>query len=69
MDALLTAEQVAERLAVPERWVRDHTRAGTIPHLKLGRYARYHWPDVVDWLRSCEQGGRPTSSGQRGRAG
>ena len=40
-DRLLTAKEVAELLAVPESWVREATREGRIPHLKLGRYRRY----------------------------
>jgi hypothetical protein len=31
-DRLLMAEEVADKLAVPESWVREHTRAGLIPH-------------------------------------
>src|SRR5215207_10032882 len=37
-DRLLTASDVAERLSVPETWVREQARAATIPHLRLGRY-------------------------------
>jgi excisionase family DNA binding protein len=49
-ERLLTAAEVAERLSVPESWVRQETRAGRIPHLPLGRYRRYDWQAVVDWL-------------------
>jgi excisionase family DNA binding protein len=49
-ERLLTAEQVAERLLVPESWVRRETRAGRMPCLELGRYRRYEWEAVVDWL-------------------
>ena len=49
-DRLLTAKQVAERLAVPESWVREATRAGRIPHLKLGRYRRYQPAAIDAWL-------------------
>jgi excisionase family DNA binding protein len=47
---LLTAAEVAERLSVPESWVRAETRADRMPHLELGRYRRYEWAAVVDWL-------------------
>jgi excisionase family DNA binding protein len=57
-EQLLTAEQVAERLAVPVSWVRSSTRTGAIPHLTLGRYRRYHWPDVEAWLEACANPGR-----------
>lgn len=57
-DALLTAEQVAACLAVPESWVRSNTRSGAIPHLMLGRYPRYRWADVEAWLETCSIPGR-----------
>jgi excisionase family DNA binding protein len=60
-DRLLTAEELAERLNVPSRWALEHARAGTIPHVRLGRYVRFDWGDVVEWLESCKAGGRPTS--------
>jgi excisionase family DNA binding protein len=55
-DRLLTAGEVAERLSVPESWVRAETRAGRIPHLELGRYKRYDWAAVVEWLED-QRGG------------
>ena len=56
-DRLLTAGDVAELLAVPERWVREHTRGGLIPHLRLGRYVRYRRDAVLVWLDEQEHGG------------
>ena len=49
-DRLLTAKEVAELLAVPESWVREATRAGRIPHLRLGRYRRYQPAAIEAWL-------------------
>jgi excisionase family DNA binding protein len=60
-EQLLNAEQVAERLAVPTSWVREATRSGAMPHLELGRYKRYRWPDVEAWLESCAKPGRVVS--------
>jgi excisionase family DNA binding protein len=57
-EQLLTAEQVAELLAVPVSWVRSSTRSGAMPHVHLGRYRRYRWPDVVAWVDSCSKPGR-----------
>jgi excisionase family DNA binding protein len=53
---LLEAKEVAERLSVPESWVRSETRAGRMPHLALGRYRRYEWPAVVEWLKGQRAG-------------
>jgi excisionase family DNA binding protein len=58
-DRLLTADEVAELLAVPVSWVREHTRSGAIPHLELGRYKRYRGEDVLAWLDELAAGGGP----------
>jgi excisionase family DNA binding protein len=53
---LLSAGEVAERLSVPESWVRQETRAGRMPCLALGRYRRYDWEAVVGWLEGQRAG-------------
>jgi excisionase family DNA binding protein len=55
-DRLLTASDLAERLSVPESWVRAETRGGRLPHLALGRYRRYEWEAVAAWLETCRGG-------------
>ncbi len=55
-DRLLEAAEVAELLSVPTSWVREQTRAGTIPHLELGRYKRYDREAVLDWLTTQRAG-------------
>jgi hypothetical protein len=35
-DSLVDAGEVAERLGVPVTWVREATRAGYLPHVRLG---------------------------------
>ena len=46
VDSLLTAGELAERLNLPESWVRNEERAGRIPSIRLGKYVRFKWPDV-----------------------
>jgi excisionase family DNA binding protein len=58
-DRLLDAAELAERWNVPTTWVREATRAGKIPHLRLGRYVRYRAETVDEWLRDQEAGGAP----------
>jgi excisionase family DNA binding protein len=61
---LLTAREIAELLAVPESWVREHTRNGSLPRVRLGRYIRYRRDAVLAWLDSLEDPAsqrRPTS--------
>src|SRR6187551_240842 len=57
MDRLLDAGEVAGMLAVPVGWVREHTRSGLIPHVRLGRYVRYRREAVLGWVVEQDQGG------------
>jgi predicted DNA-binding transcriptional regulator AlpA len=47
-DRLLDARQVAAKLGVSERFIRDHTtrRSPRIPGVKLGKLLRYRAADV-----------------------
>jgi excisionase family DNA binding protein len=58
---LLTADEVAEMLSVPTSWVRESTRSGAMPHVRLGRYVRYDPQAVEAWLQECRQPGRPVA--------
>ena len=58
-ERLLTAEEVAELLAVPVSWVRESTRSGAMPCVRLGRYVRFELAAVERWLDGCRQPGRP----------
>jgi excisionase family DNA binding protein len=65
MDRLLTADELAELLAMKTEWVWAQARAGRIPHVRLGRYRRFRESAVEHWLRELETGGTgPTSSPQ-----
>src|SRR2546430_13954351 len=55
-ERLLTAADVAELLSVPVTWVREHTRSGRIPHVRLGHYVRYRQETVVSWVAEQEAG-------------
>lgn len=60
---ILTAEQLAERLALPESWLREGTRSRStdvIPHLRFGRYVRFRWnsPELNSWLERRMRGGK-----------
>jgi excisionase family DNA binding protein len=45
-ENLLTAGELAERLNLPESWVRTEERAGRIPSLRLGKYVRFRLRDI-----------------------
>jgi excisionase family DNA binding protein len=54
-EALLTADEVAARLGVGVKWVWAQARAGSIPHVKLGRYRRFR-PEAIDrWIAELER--------------
>jgi excisionase family DNA binding protein len=55
-ERLLSAAEVADLLAVPVTWVREATRAGQLPHVRLGRYARYERDQVLGWVRQQRSG-------------
>jgi excisionase family DNA binding protein len=56
---LLTASEVAELLSVPETWVREHTRNGRLPHIKLGHYRRYRREAILAWVEAQERNANP----------
>ncbi|MGH2451186.1 MAG: helix-turn-helix domain-containing protein [Candidatus Limnocylindria bacterium] len=69
VDRLLGASELAELLNVPESWVREETRQERIPHVRLGRYRRYRWEDVLAWLEEERTaGGAHVSRRRRGAA-
>jgi hypothetical protein len=56
-EIVLTAGELAERLRVPESWIRNRTRARTpkperIPCVRFGHYVRFLWnsPELQDWI-------------------
>jgi excisionase family DNA binding protein len=49
-DHLLEAHEVAELLNVPESWVRDKSRQGEMPCIRLGRYVRYERDALEAWI-------------------
>jgi len=53
---LLTADEVASRLGVQPSWVNKAARADRIPHVCVGRYRRFRWPDIEVWLEDQRRG-------------
>jgi predicted DNA-binding transcriptional regulator AlpA len=66
-DQLMNARQVAAKLGVSERWVRDHTtrRSPRIRGLKMGSLVRYRWADVEAILAELDT--QPSSRPSRFR--
>jgi excisionase family DNA binding protein len=53
-EQLLTADQVAALLGVTRDWVYAESRAGRIPHVRLGRYYRYRQESIERWMHEIE---------------
>lgn len=66
-EPLLNCEQAAALLNVRPSWVRDATRAGRLPCIRVGRHLRFTRPMLETWAAShrIEVAGAP----RRPRAG
>lgn len=47
---LIDVETLAKLLCVRTSWVYSQTAEGRIPHVRVGRYVRFRWPEVLEWL-------------------
>ncbi len=54
--ALLSSAQVAKQLSVPESWISERARKGTIPTVRLGHYVRFKPEDVERIIAQNENG-------------
>jgi len=60
-EDVLTPKELAKRLKVPLSWVYEKSRArgqfngAPLPCLRVGRYLRFAWPDIVAWMRTGNQ--------------
>jgi excisionase family DNA binding protein len=55
---ILTLEELAARLKVSTRWVYEKSRRrcqNPLPAIRIGRYLRFIWTDVSDWMRHQER--------------
>lgn len=60
-DSLLSATQLAKKLAVQPSWVRRAMRMKKIPYLKVGLYVRFEWPAVKAALSQPENASQKTN--------
>lgn len=52
MRQLLTSEQVAELLQVEPRTIHQWARDGKIPHVRVGKFFRFHEAELEAWIRA-----------------
>jgi hypothetical protein len=55
-EDILTPKQLSKRLQLPLSWIYEKSRKGgkhgrPLPVLRAGRYLRFSWVDVCEWLR------------------
>lgn len=55
-ESLLNAQAVAALLGVPSSWVYAETRAGRLPHVRVGRYRRFRRAAIESWVEDHERG-------------
>ena len=50
---LITVQELAKRLNVPVSWIYRRTRLGqeAIPHVKMGKYVRFDWDEVLEFYK------------------
>lgn len=48
---LLTADQLAARLKIPARTLKDQASAGLLPHHRFGKHYRFDTDDIAEILR------------------
>ncbi len=53
-NELITVSELAKKLNVPVSWIYQRTRLGqtAIPHVKMGKYVRFHLDEVVEFFKN-----------------
>ena len=51
-NAVLTLEQVAEKLQLSPAWLYRKCKSGVLPHIRIGKVIRFREKDLDDWLSS-----------------
>ncbi|MGH9055321.1 MAG: helix-turn-helix domain-containing protein [Acidimicrobiales bacterium] len=59
---LITIEQLADRLGVPQRFIRRLIAEGRLPYRKLGKLIRFSENEIAAWLDTTR---RPRSDDDR----
>ena len=54
MSEFITIEELSQKLKIKKSWVYSQTRMkgeNTIPCLRVGKYCRFDFEEVIDWLK------------------
>lgn len=52
VDALMTAQDVAEMLSMKVSWVRQRVHKDEIPYYKIGNLVRFERNEIFKWLQT-----------------
>jgi hypothetical protein len=63
-NVLVDATALAPMLSVPPSWLLREARANRLPHVRLGKYVRFHPPTVEAWWRERMAGPMPRTGVQ-----
>lgn len=58
-DDFLTVDELAEKWKVQKSWIYARTMEtgpNSIPRIKIGKYLRFEWNRVQEWLRQQNEG-------------
>ncbi|HEV7752230.1 MAG TPA: helix-turn-helix domain-containing protein [Baekduia sp.] len=58
-EPLLKPEAAAELLSVKVSWIYEATRAGRLPHIRVGKHIRFTRPDLERWVADQRWEGHP----------
>lgn len=58
MTEMLVIEEAAKRLNVKRSQLYRQIELGRFPHVRVGRYIRIPWPDVLEYLSQGAFGGQ-----------
>jgi len=53
-EDFIDVEELASRLGVKKSWVYSRIRTNSIPHYRIGKYRRFRWNEVEDWLQHMQ---------------
>jgi excisionase family DNA binding protein len=49
-EKLISVKDLNESTGLPVSWWYAQTAAGTVPHIKIGKYVRFRESEVLAWL-------------------
>ena len=59
-DEMLTKQELAAKLKVTVRSIENWQRAGYLPYIRISSVVLFHWPEILDHLKThfkvCRRG-------------